>query len=94
MPDLNELSIFVRVAQLGSFSGAARALGMPVSSVSRKVAELEAVLGLNLIKRTTRKLSLSEQGQSFFERCAPLLQGLEGRSRGSPKPRRARGSCT
>ena len=77
MPDLNELSIFVRVAELGSFSGAARVLGMPVSSVSRKIAELEARLGLNLIKRTTRKLNLSEPGQSFFERCAPLLRGLE-----------------
>jgi DNA-binding transcriptional LysR family regulator len=77
LPDLNEISIFVRVAQLGSFSGAARALGMPVSSVSRKVAELEARLGSNLIKRTTRKLNLSEQGLGFFERCAPLLQGLE-----------------
>jgi DNA-binding transcriptional LysR family regulator len=77
MADLNELSIFVRVAQLGSFSAAAHALGMSVSSVSRKVAELEARLGLSLIKRTTRKLNLSEHGLSFFERCAPLLAGLE-----------------
>jgi DNA-binding transcriptional LysR family regulator len=77
MTDLNELSIFVRVAQVGSFTAAARALGMPVSTVSRKVSELEARLGLSLIKRTTRRLSLSEQGLGLFERCAPHLQGLE-----------------
>jgi DNA-binding transcriptional LysR family regulator len=75
--DLNQLSIFVRVAQLGSFSGAARSLGVPVSTVSRKVSELEGRLGVNLIKRTTRKLNLSEQGLRFYESCAPLLQGLE-----------------
>jgi DNA-binding transcriptional LysR family regulator len=77
MPDLNELTIFVRVAQLGSVSQAARALGMPISSVSRKLAELEARVGTSLIKRTTRKLNLSDEGLSFFERCAPLLRDLE-----------------
>src|SRR5688500_8033832 len=75
--DLNQLSIFVRVAQLGSFSSAAKSLGVPVSTLSRKVSELEARLGVNLIKRTTRKLNLSEQGLRFYEGCAPHLLGLD-----------------
>jgi DNA-binding transcriptional LysR family regulator len=77
MADLNEVALFVRVAQLGSFSAAARATGTPVSTVSRKLAGLERRLGLTLIKRTTRKLSLSEHGLSFYEDCAPHLQALE-----------------
>jgi DNA-binding transcriptional LysR family regulator len=75
--DLNEISLFVRVAQLGSFSAAARASGIPLSTVSRKIAELERRLGVGLIKRTTRKLSLSEHGLRFYEACAPHVQGLE-----------------
>jgi DNA-binding transcriptional LysR family regulator len=75
--DLNQLTIFVRVAELGSFSAAAKSLGIPVSTASRKLAELEARLGVNLIKRTTRKLNLSEHGLCFYESCAPHLQGLE-----------------
>lgn len=75
--DLNEVTIFARVAQLGSFSNAARSLRMPVSMVSRKVANLEARLGVLLIKRTTRKLSLTEAGSRYHERCTQHLQGLE-----------------
>jgi DNA-binding transcriptional LysR family regulator len=75
--DLNEIAVFVRVAQLGSFSAAARSLAMPVSTVSRKVAELEARLGVSLLKRTTRKVALSEQGLRFCEDCAPHLEALE-----------------
>ena len=77
MQNLNELAVFVRVAQLGSFSRAAKSMGMPVSTVSRKVQELEARLGVSLIKRTTRKLNLSERGLRFYESCAPHLQCLE-----------------
>ena len=51
MTDLNELSVFVRVAQHGSFSAAAQSLGMPVSTVSRRVSDLEERLGVSLIKR-------------------------------------------
>lgn len=77
MIDLNELSLFARVAQLGSFSAAARATGVPLSTISRKVADLEARLGVNLIKRTTRKLSLSEHGVRLYEGSAPHLQAIE-----------------
>jgi DNA-binding transcriptional LysR family regulator len=60
--DLNALSIFARVAEMLSFSEAARGLGMPISTVSRKVAELEDELGVRLLERSTRQLRLTEIG--------------------------------
>ena len=66
MPDLNDIAVFVKVAQFESFSRAARALGMPVSTVSRKVASLEDQLGVTLMQRTTRKLSLTAQGRAYL----------------------------
>ncbi len=77
MGDLDEIQTFARVAQLGSFSAAARSLLLPVSTVSRKVAALEARLGLGLMKRTTRRLSLTEHGVRLYEACAPHVQGIE-----------------
>ena len=59
MADLNDIAVFVKVAQFESFSRAARALGMPVSTVSRKVTSLENQLGVTLMQRTTRRLSLT-----------------------------------
>jgi DNA-binding transcriptional LysR family regulator len=85
--DLNELQVFTRVVQLGSFSAAARALVLPVSTVSRKVAQFETRLGLSLLKRTTRKLSLTEHGQRLFDSCAPHLQGLEDAQAGLAQAR-------
>ncbi len=76
MPDLNDIAVFVKVAQLGSFSRAAQALGMPVSTVSRKVASLEDQLGVTLMQRTTRKLSLTAQGRSYFDQCSEPLSRL------------------
>lgn len=76
MPDLNDIAVFVKVAQLGSFSRAARALGMPVSTVSRKVASLEDQLSVTLMQRTTRKLSLTAPGRSYFEQCSEPLGRL------------------
>jgi DNA-binding transcriptional LysR family regulator len=58
MIDLNDIAIFAKVAQLESFSRAARALGMPVSTVSRRVTVLEEQLGATLLQRTTRRLNL------------------------------------
>lgn len=75
MLDLNDIAVFVRVAQLGSFSRAARALGMPVSTVSRRVGALEDQLGVTLLQRTTRKLSLTVQGRAYLAQCGePLAQ--------------------
>jgi DNA-binding transcriptional LysR family regulator len=68
------MAVFVRVAQFGSFSRAAHALGMPVSTVSRKVTALEERLGVTLLRRTTRKLSLTAQGRAYYNQCSePLL---------------------
>jgi DNA-binding transcriptional LysR family regulator len=77
MQDLNEVLVFTRVAQLGSFSKASKALGMPVSTVSRKVSDLEKRLGVLLMQRTTRRLNLTKAGLQFYEECALHLQGIE-----------------
>lgn len=77
MRDLNEISVFARVAQQGSFSAAARSLGMPLSTVSRKVADLEEQLGVSLLQRTTRRLQLTRAGELYYRQCADLLQGFE-----------------
>lgn len=76
MADLNDIAIFVKVAQFESFSRAALALGMPVSTVSRRVSELEEQLGVTLLQRTTRKLTLTSQGQAYFHQCAAPLDIL------------------
>jgi DNA-binding transcriptional LysR family regulator len=75
--DLNLLGLFVAVAETGSFSGAARKLGMPKSSVSRGVASLESTLKAQLLHRTTRHVSLSTAGAALYERAAPLLASLK-----------------
>lgn len=71
--DLNEIMVFVKVVQMGSFSKAAKALGMPNSTVSARVSSLEKRLGVSLLKRTTRQLHVTEIGQVYFEKA---LQGL------------------
>jgi len=76
MADLNDIAIFVKVAQFESFSRAAHALGMPVSTVSRRVSELEQQLGVTLLQRTTRKLTLTAQGQDYFHQCNEPLNVL------------------
>ncbi|HYO68486.1 MAG TPA: LysR family transcriptional regulator [Archangium sp.] len=75
--DLNLLGLVLTVAETGSFSEAARRLGLPKSSVSRGVASLEASLGAQLLHRTTRHVSLSTAGVALYERAAPLLASLK-----------------
>jgi len=70
------MQAFVRVVEAGSFVAAAERLGISTSSLSRLVAELEAHLGARLLNRTTRRLSLTEVGQSYYERCVTLLADL------------------
>jgi DNA-binding transcriptional LysR family regulator len=70
------MSAFVQVVEQGSFSRAAERLAMSTSAVSRHVAELESHLDVRLLNRTTRKLSLSETGQAYYERAAQLLNDL------------------
>jgi DNA-binding transcriptional LysR family regulator len=71
------ISAFVRVVETGSFARAAARLDVSVSSVSRQVSELEAHLDARLLNRTTRRLSLTESGRAFHERCVQLLADLE-----------------
>jgi DNA-binding transcriptional LysR family regulator len=71
------LATFVKVAELGSFTAAAGALGAPKSTVSRNVAGLEADLGVLLLQRTTRKLALTDAGRSLFQRVGPAMFDLD-----------------
>jgi DNA-binding transcriptional LysR family regulator len=77
MDRFTAMSVFVKVVEHGSFARAAERLVMSTSAVSRHVADLEAHLDTRLLNRTTRKLSLSETGQAFFERCVQLLSDLD-----------------
>src|SRR4051812_4792683 len=74
--DLNHVNTFVRVVDAGSFTAAARTLGLPKSSVSRRVSALEGVLRVRLLQRSTRKLVLTEAGRLYFERARAALGGL------------------
>lgn len=74
--NLDGIDVFVKVIQAGSFSGAARLLGMPTTTVSGKVAALEKRLGTTLIHRTTRKLSVTTAGEAFFQRCVKALDEI------------------
>jgi DNA-binding transcriptional LysR family regulator len=75
--NLQEMAVFARVGQLGSISGAARALGMPKSSVSRAVSRLEQAYGARLIERTTRQVSLTEIGRALHAHCLRMVAEAE-----------------
>jgi DNA-binding transcriptional LysR family regulator len=72
-----EMQTFAAVVDAGSFVRAADALGMSKAAVSRHVGELEARLGVRLLHRTTRRLSLTDEGQVFHARCKELLAGMD-----------------
>jgi DNA-binding transcriptional LysR family regulator len=75
--DLNDTLVFVKVVELGSFTAAAKALRLPNTTVSRKVQDLEARLGAQLLHRTTRKLGLTEAGNLYFEHCQRIARDLD-----------------
>lgn len=75
--DLNDTLIFVKVVEQGSFTAAARLLGQPKTTVSRKVQELEERLGARLLHRTTRRLGLTEAGSVYYEHCQRIARELE-----------------
>lgn len=75
---IQELSVFVRTAESGSFSRAARELRLSQPSVSRIVSELEARLGVKLLLRTTRRVTMTDAGELFLERARQVLADLEG----------------
>lgn len=76
MDKFQEMQSFVAVVDAGSFVGAADALDTSKAAISRHVAELEQRLGVRLLHRTTRKLSLTDDGQSFYHRCTELLAAV------------------
>lgn len=76
MDRLASINAFVRVAQNGGFSAAARSLGVSTTTVSDQVQALENALGVRLLNRTTRRVNLTEIGRDYFERCSQILQEL------------------
>lgn len=77
MDKFREMQAFAAVADQGSFVAAARVLGSSKAAVSRQVADLEARLGVRLMQRTTRRLTLTTEGQLFLERCRDALAQIE-----------------
>lgn len=73
MSHLNDMALFVEVARARSFRKAAEALGMPNSTLSRRISELEKAIGLRLLHRTTRKIELTEAGQLYYERSKRIV---------------------
>jgi DNA-binding transcriptional LysR family regulator len=71
--EIDAVELFVRVAELRSFRAAGDALGVPRSTVSRRVAELESALGTRLFHRTTRHVELTSAGKTYFRACGPAL---------------------
>lgn len=76
MLDLNDVALFVQVVRSGSFAEAARRLGMPPNTLSRRIQQLEIRLGARLMQRSTRKLTLTTAGRAFYERCAGAIDGM------------------
>lgn len=76
MDRLGNIEAFVKAVELGSFTVAAQHLGLSPSALSRRVAQLEAQLGVRLLQRTTRAMRLSDDGRAFFERCRESLREL------------------
>lgn len=76
-PPLRTISTFVRCAQIGSFSKAALELGMTPQAVSSQIKQLEDWVGVRVFHRTTRKISLTEEGWAFYERCKTGMDSIE-----------------
>ncbi|MCW5653130.1 LysR family transcriptional regulator [Hydrogenophaga sp.] len=77
MQDLNDMLFFAEVAERGGFAAAARALGVPKSRLSRRVAGLEARLGVRLLQRTTRRLSLTTVGETYLRHCLAMRESAQ-----------------
>ncbi len=89
--DLNEIQYFKHVAECGSFTLASKQTKIPKSTLSRKVSDLEARLGVSLFRRTTRQVKLTDIGQEYFQLCQKAMADLEAASnlagRGETHPR-------
>lgn len=73
MPPLNDIALFVEVAKTLNFRRAAEVVGMPSSTLSRRIKALEKAIGLRLLHRTTRRIELTEAGQLYYERCRRIV---------------------
>jgi DNA-binding transcriptional LysR family regulator len=71
---LQDMALFVELFKVNSFSKAAENLGMPASTLSRRMAQFELALGVRLINRTTRKVEATEEGRVYYAKCAPLVE--------------------
>ncbi|HEY0231003.1 MAG TPA: LysR family transcriptional regulator, partial [Dokdonella sp.] len=74
LADLNDLRFFAAVVEHGGFSAAGRALGVPKSRLSKRVALLEERLGVRLLQRTTRRFAVTEVGERFHAHCRAMLE--------------------
>src|SRR5258706_2154742 len=77
MHDLNDMYMFAKVIEHGGYSAASRALGIATSKLSRRVSELERRLGVHLVNRTTRSISLSDTGETFYRHCLAMVAEAE-----------------
>lgn len=77
MNRVEAMQIFLRVAELSSFTRTAESLALPKASVSTAVQQLEETLGTRLLHRTTRKVQLTQDGQAYYERCKDVLDDLD-----------------
>src|SRR5450432_3538586 len=75
--DFNDLALFARVVEHGSFTAAAKAMALPKSSVTRGIARLERELGVRLIQRTTRQRGITDAGRDLYERVRGAVGALE-----------------
>lgn len=73
MRDLNDLYFFTQVVEHGGFSAAGRALGLPKSKLSRRIARLEEGLGVRLLQRSSRRFALTEMGQAYYRHCRAMV---------------------
>ena len=91
MQDLNAMFLFAKVVDHGGYTAAARVLGLQTSKLSRRITDLETELGVRLLNRTTRKMSLTEVGHTYYAHCAALVAEAEAakesvdRTRASPQ---------
>src|SRR5580658_8256988 len=76
MDRFDNMRVFAKVAEIGSFAGAAARLAISPSMVSQHVKDLEERLGVRLLNRTTRRVSLTEIGRDYYERCSQILHEL------------------
>ena len=85
MDRFRTIESFVRVAHSGSFTKAARQLGLSRALISRRIIELEARLGVRLLNRSTRSVSLTTEGRAYLSRCKQVLDDMEAAERRLPE---------